>query len=182
MERHNPLKIIHNFFLCAKYPFYKVYTKNTNPKKKDKVTYRTTWYDAIPDGWRKAFGKQLNKDLKQVLKTHKQLKIFHIGDLKEKWGVLEIYPLTDTTSEIEAVLDKYKQLSMCYCINCGNPVRYRTKGWVSYLCEICFMKNVKNSKHSIQEVSKIYEESRLQRKNIPDPALVDFYKLWNIKK
>jgi hypothetical protein len=175
----NLFKIIYNFFFCMKYPFYKVHLHYNN----DKVTYTTTWYDSIPEGWRIAFGKQLSKDLKKVLKKDKALRSFQLGDVKEKWGGLRIYPLTGCSDEVFELLDKYEQLSFCYCQNCGAPVRYRTKGWVSYLCETCFMKYARSKKYnSIEQISETYETCRLQKKDIPDPALVDFYKLWNIKK
>lgn len=171
------LHTIYNFFFCFKYPFYKVYYRTA---KKSRPTYSTTWYDSIPDGWRKAFGKQLTKDLK---KATKGIKGFRIIDVKEKWGTLRIYPAGNVPDEVWDLLRKYEQFSMCYCQNCGDPVRYCTKGWISYLCETCFMQHMKRSSFSsIKEVCESYEKCRLTEKSIPETSEVDFYKLWNIKK
>ena len=63
MRIHNFFAAIYNYFFCLKYPFYKVYNVYT-----DKFSgYARTWYDAISKGWRKAFGKQLSKELKKQL-------------------------------------------------------------------------------------------------------------------
>lgn len=170
------LHTIYNFFFCLKYPFYRVYRRVEGGKP----VYSMTWYDYIPEGWKKAFGKQLTKDLKAVTKG---VKDFKIGDVKEKWGSLRIYPMGSATDEIWDLLHRYEQLSMCYCQKCGDPVRYRTKGWVSYLCETCFMQHMRSSSYStIGEVCKAYEECRLTEKDIPEPIVVNFYKFWDIKK
>ena len=29
------------------------------------------------------------------------------------------------------------------CINCGKPAKYMTRGWISYVCKSCYMKNLK---------------------------------------
>lgn len=184
LERKTLLKRIYNFFFCLKYPFYKMELYSAEKKKK-KTSYSWTWYTSIPDGWQKAFGKQLSKDLKKVLKETKQLKTFKITDIKEKWGVLRIYS-TNCSDEVDAVLDKYEQLSMCYCINCGSPVRYHTEATIAYLCETCFMQYVKRLGRfggvTSKNVSQIYEDARLREKNIPQSSDIDFYEKWGIKK
>ena len=53
--------------------------------------YGYTWYDDIPEGWRKAFGKQLSKELKKKKKKDNQLKTFRFSQIKEKHGSLCIY-------------------------------------------------------------------------------------------
>ena len=170
------LHTIYNFFFCLKYPFYRIYHRVEGGKP----IYSMTWYDYIPGGWKKAFGKQLTKDLKTATKG---VKDFKIGDVKEKWGSLRIYPAGSATDEIWDLIHRYEQLSMCYCQKCGDPVRYRTKGWVSYLCETCFMQHMRNSSYStIGEVCKAYEECRLTEKDIPEPIMINFYKFWDIKK
>ena len=170
------LRTIYNFFFCLKYPFYRVYRRVEGGKP----TYSMTWYDYIPEGWKKAFGKQLTKDLKTATKG---VKDFKIVDVKEKWGILRIYPAGNIPDEVWDLLRRYEQLSMCYCQNCGGSVRYCTRGWVSYLCETCFMQHMRSSSYStIGEVCKAYEECRLTEKDIPEPIVVNFYRFWDIKK
>jgi hypothetical protein len=45
-----------------------------------------TELDAMPDGWRKAFGIQMCKDLKKVLKQYNYLYKYRIMQIKEKYG------------------------------------------------------------------------------------------------
>ena len=129
---HNFFAAIHNYFFCLKYPFYKVYNVYT-----DKFSgYARTWYNAIPKGWRKAFGKQLSKELKKQLIKDGMLYTFRFSQIKEKYGTLRMYNF-GCTEEVDHLLNKYEGLSKRYCIYCGRPAQYITSGYVSYLCEKC---------------------------------------------
>ena len=57
-----------NFFFLLKYPFYKVYNRWTEKF----CGYSSTEYDDIPEGWRKAFGKQLSEDIKRAGKDSRK--------------------------------------------------------------------------------------------------------------
>ena len=61
------IKAMKNYFLCQKYKFLKMYNVYTGKF----CGYRSTWYDFIPSGWKKAFGKDLCKELKKALKKDK---------------------------------------------------------------------------------------------------------------
>lgn len=72
--------------------------------------------------------------------------------------------------ETEKVLRYYENLSLCYCINCGKPVRYITRtNYISYLCEKCFDKSYK--KFYRQRLTNDFEdfkkECRLTKEDIP---------------
>lgn len=90
-------------------------------------------------GWYKTFGSDLLKELRKQLVKDKLLYKFRIRDIKEKWGVLEVYT-NYRTEGIAQILDKYKSLSRKTCIYCGKPATYCTKGWVRYICEDCLNK------------------------------------------
>lgn len=62
--------------------------------------------------------------------------------IKEKWGYLCLYAAG--TKEILDVLDKYEELSKNYCICCGKPTKYKTGGYILYLCEHCFDEYIKS--------------------------------------
>lgn len=127
------------FFKCLRYPFVKVYNR-WNGKF---MGYSSTEDEAIPEGWRRAFGKDLLKDIKQAGKlcrknAHKHLswkKMLQFTEIKEKWGLLCLY--ASATDEIVKVLDKYEYLSQFYCIHCGKPTKYITKGYITYICKDC---------------------------------------------
>lgn len=100
-----------------------------------------TEWDALKGykGWYKTFGDDLLKELRKQLVKDKLLYKFRIRDIKEKWGVLEIYT-NYRTDGVGKILDKYKSLSRKTCIYCGKPATYCTKGWVRHICEDCLNK------------------------------------------
>lgn len=188
---------VKNFFLCLKYPFLKVYNVWTGKF----CGYGFTEYDNLPYGWQQAFGKQLLEDIKSAYKEDKKknrhLKwkdALRFTQIKEKYGELCLY--ADATKRISNVLRKYELLSICYCPNCGKPVRYCTKGWVSYLCEDCFNKYVQEINLSQNEIDKFRELDRLTIEDIPKSTIyengeykeidledkydIDFKKLWDL--
>lgn len=95
-----------------------------------------TELDAMETGWRKAFGIQFCKDLKKQLKKEGRLYSFRITQLKEKWGLLRMYH--NGSNEIDAIVDKYEELSEKVCIRCGKPATKATTGWISYYCDSCY--------------------------------------------
>ena len=100
---------IKNFFRCIRYPFWRL--RSTSGKK---MGYNWSEYDNISDGWKKAFGKQLSKDLRKVLKEENCLHSFYFVDIKEKWGSLRLSGAF-TTDKIDEVIEYYELLSRCYC-------------------------------------------------------------------
>ena len=105
--------------------------------------YEFTEYYFISPGWRKAFGKQLLKDIKKAYKLDKKenpkltwKEALCFEEIKSKYGTLRLYAMA--TPRIMEVLEKYEDLSMYYCEHCGKPSKYATRCWVEYLCEDCF--------------------------------------------
>lgn len=113
-----------------------------------------TEWDALKGykGWYKTFGKDLLKELRKQLVKDGLLYKFRIRDIKEKWGVLEIYT-NYRTEGVGKILDKYTALSRKTCIYCGKPAEYCTKGWVRYICEDCLNK-LNNNKGYTEEYEK----------------------------
>lgn len=102
-----------------------------------------SWYDAIPYGWRKAFGKQMIKEIADALKAEggrKALKEFHITDIKEKWGSLSLYA-SGYNDEVMKIIEKYEYISLRTCIKCGKTAYGVTEGWITPLCKECFNKS-----------------------------------------
>ena len=166
-----------NFFFLLRYPFYKVYNK-WNGKF---CGYAYTELDSVPGGWRKAFGKQMTHDIKRAgeesrRRLNKHLswkKMLCFQQIKEKYGGLRLYAAA--TGEIQEVLDKYEIMSEGYCIDCGKPARYRTRGWIEYYCEDCFVKDClpydyKTKTYgeiSQEKLNALKKECKLNRKDIP---------------
>ena len=203
-----------NFFFLLKYPFYKVYNRWTGKF----CGWDFSEYSCIPEGWRKAFGKQMSEELKKVIKAEKkriwkeqhkivtcrQLLVWE--DIKEKYGSLRLY--ASATDAIDHVLRKYELMSEGYCIRCGKPARYCTKGWITYYCEDCmqweanltYTDNEGKNKYIYDEDFRKegYKELRLTENDVPtmtryvdgDRILIDikseygidFEELWGLKE
>ena len=162
------MRRIRNFFFLMRYPFMKQHNRWTGKFS----GYAFTEYDSIPVGWRKAFGKQLLEDIKKAGKASRKRIGKHLSwrkmltwwDIKEKWGTLRLY--ASATKEIQDVLFKYEALSEGYCINCGKPARYCTKGWVSYLCEDCYDKLMSDNVAD-EAFDEYKKEDRLTKDDLP---------------
>lgn len=198
-------RIIKNYFFCKKYPFWSF--KNCYSKK---IDYSTTWYASIPFGWRKAFGKQLSEEIKKVgkeyLKNNKGKKwddIISFSGIKEKYGELRLD--ASSINQISKVFEKYELMSIGYCISCGKPARYMTKGWIEYYCKDCCLEDYHRwNKDATQQQDEEYlEKCELSKKDIPilhsyhntlggkiikrrinlkKKYNIDFHKLWGLEE
>lgn len=102
-----------------------------------------TELDAMPTGWRKRFGIQMCKELKQAIKKSPDknyMKSFRIVQIKEKFGDLRFY-VNLHSPEVTRVINKYEYISQYVCINCGDDAVKSTLGWISPYCEKCLPKN-----------------------------------------
>lgn len=182
---------VKNFFFFMKYPFWQ--PRNVWSGKK---YWSFTEYEQISPGWRKAFGKQLSKDLRSALKKTKQLRSFYFLQIKQKWGFLCLYS-TATTEEVFDILNYYEKLSIGYCEICGKPARYyKNYGWHTYLCSDCMDKEIKHNKPNCGdgELIKTKKPYRLKKSDIPvyhknengemvkTTYEIDYTELWGLKK
>lgn len=141
--------------------------------------YDFTELDAMPDGWRKAFGLEMCREIKDYLIKHNfPLDQYRIMDIKEKYGTLCWYD-NGHPKGMDEIISKYEDLSMCYCINCGEPVRYVTKGYICFICEQC--KN--NSTLKTERLTEEYIPTRTKFENnelVEIPSDIDFKKAWGL--
>lgn len=96
-----------------------------------------TELDAMPRGWRKAFGIYICKDLKKALLAdggRKALNRFRIEQLKEKYGSMCLY-YHGGNEEVDKVVAKYEYISERTCIECGKTADYVTRGWIEPYCK-----------------------------------------------
>ena len=130
-----------NWILINKYPFLmpKYWNRNTMQYEiDDNYNYTFTELDAMPDGWRKAFGEMMCEEIYNALVECDGLNNYRIGEIKEKFGSLRwcSYP---SYKEVSKVIDKYSVLSENICIICGKPdVPMTNNGWSSPFCKKCF--------------------------------------------
>lgn len=99
-------------------------------------TYDFTLLDQMEDGWRKAFGILMIKDIDKALNGH----MLHTNQIKEKYGRLTWYFSTDKEvyDAVDNVIDAYSYISEHVCIHCGQPDVGYTSGYIIPICKKCF--------------------------------------------
>jgi ribosomal protein L37AE/L43A len=114
-----------------------------------------TELDGLAEGWRKAFGKDICKELKHSLihtflnqdkpstiwgkikayvKGIKLLYSYRILQIKEKFGGLRWYTNVDTEDTMR-IVSQYEDISEHTCIVCGDKATYRSTGWICPYCD-----------------------------------------------
>ena len=119
-----------------------------------------TELDSMPYGWRKRFGIDFCRELKNaIMKSggRHYMKTFRILDIKEKYGTLRCYT-NGETDEVSRVIRKYEYISQYVCINCGEDAVKYTTSWISPYCEKCIPKTNK-----WMWIDPIYGWSNMQR-------------------
>lgn len=146
-----------------------------------------TELDAMPYGWRKAFGIQMCEDIKAQLKKEHCLYKYRIMQIKDKWGGLRWYDL-GSSKEIQKIIAKYESLSFNTCIDCGKPATKISSGWISPYCDDCYdnhnivklekingkwveTKEYRDAINKIQNEMKKEEKERKKKKVIPNIQL-----------
>ena len=102
-----------------------------------------TELEALNDGWKKAFGEDLCKDLRRALWKEGGIKAvfrFRVTQIKEKWGYLHFY-YVGGGEEVQKVISKYEEISSRTCIVCGKPATWRTTSWICPYCDDCIGPN-----------------------------------------
>lgn len=125
-----------NYFFRLKYPDLSFRTWN------GKNVYTSMKYN-MPIGWYKAFGKELCKELNDVIhKSNEGCKDdgkIYLIQVKEKYGELRIYT-SYTNDEMEEVISKYEQLSYNTCCKCGAHADTMSNGYILPFCNECYKK------------------------------------------
>lgn len=124
-----------NYELCMEYPFL-VPTNRWTGKEVADYEYEYTELDAMPQGWRIAFGEQLCAELKEELANANYLENYRITDIKEKYGMLHWYDCGNTENG-HKIIGKYEGMSRRICIHCGKPATKISTGWISPWCDTC---------------------------------------------
>ena len=124
-----------NKALCERYPFL-VPSNRWTGKVVEGFDYSYTELDAMPDGWRKAFGEAMCEEIMNELKESNALEGYRITQIKEKYGSLRWYS-NYFTDGLRKIIGKYETLSRHTCIDCGAPATVVTTWWISPYCDGC---------------------------------------------
>jgi len=99
-----------------------------------------SWEDSIPEGWHKAFGREMVDELNRILEKYNYTNQYTITQIKEKYGMLRWYDCgipKKAAKEYDKWLKKYENLSMVTCVYCGELATHMTKGWILPVCDGC---------------------------------------------
>lgn len=129
-----------NMRLIDKFPFLLPRNRWTDKIPED-YDFSYTELDAMPDGWRIAFGKQMCQEIKDDLIRIGYLDKYRISQIKEKYGILHWYDFGCSEKMLHEIIPKYEELSKRTCIRCGKPAVWVTTGWVSPYCDDCAPKD-----------------------------------------
>lgn len=129
---------MNNKELIEKYPWLQIRNVWTR-ELVEPENYEFTWLDDLPDGWRKAFGLKMAKELDKILRKANYQNQYQITQIKEKYGVLCWYDNgvpAGASKEYDKWLAKYEELSKHTCLVCGKPgeIDY-TQYWLIPLCD-----------------------------------------------
>ena len=121
--------------LCDKYRYLiprNAFTANISS------SYRYTYtVGSYLNGWYRLF-LLFCKNALPYLKENNIDKDFFFYDVKEKYGMLEMYVTHLTNDEtIGDLISAYRRMSKFVCHNCGEVADYISMGWISPWCEEC---------------------------------------------
>lgn len=120
-------------------------------KSQFKGIVRETASIEIMVGWHELIREMLT-EINQCSPTDKNIEIVQI---KQKFAELRVYTHKKVSSEIDAIMEKYKALALCRCEFCGETGKEIPIGSCIYVaCEECAAKN----KQELQEFSSEYSD------------------------
>ena len=96
--------------LIGQYPFLRPW--GTCP-----ASFESTELDAMPAGWRIAFGEELCKEIMEELTRNNCVDSYRIVQIKEKHGALRWYAQGGTERIHREIVPKYEKLSKRICIS-----------------------------------------------------------------
>ena len=134
----------------AKYPFLRFKDNSCCPWQSTEEV-ENCWMFDLPVGWQIGFGEQMCDELMAAL--GKYADDFIIIQLKEKFNEIRLYwgwadkkyirkdseEMNQVYEDIEAVINKYAEISYNTCVVCGKPATEYTKGgWLQGYCSDCY--------------------------------------------
>ncbi len=92
--------------------------------------------DELPKGWRKAFGMEICREIRNALKSVNALGEYTVLQTKEKFGALCWYD-SGAPDEVSKIVEKYTEISKRVCVFCGKRATRITTDWICPFCDEC---------------------------------------------
>lgn len=109
-------------------------------------------------GWYPLIRPILNY-IKEYNHSRTEAEHIQVFQVKEKWGLLNIY-VDGATGELNEMVRQAEKMSGTICEKCGNPgSRQIIKGWYLTLCESCRVKEEKRLSLLLSKRNENYEDS-----------------------
>lgn len=131
--------------LIEKYPWLLPHDMWTGEVIKD-FDYTWTELDAMPNGWRIAFGDLICEDIQAELEKFDFVDKYRIIEIKSKYGSLRWYDEgVPVGCKVNDIIEDYSHLSEYICEFCGELDVPSTDGWITPVCVECIKKmNIRN--------------------------------------
>ncbi len=125
--------------LMKEYPFL-IPRKRETGEILDGDNYSYTILDPMPKGWKKAFGEDICREIKQFLIEEELLEGYWAIQIKEKFGSLRWYDNDCMRHDkLKQIKRKYVERSEHTCVMCGAEGTMRDNlRWVSPFCDECY--------------------------------------------
>lgn len=119
--------------------------------KKWKWLEETECISGCDDGWADILDEMCSKIAHLLSSLGLTFDVFKIGQYKEKFGELRVYPELWLSEEREdhneifknicAIVDEAENKSKSICEVCGATGKMRPRGWAKTLCDKCYKKD-----------------------------------------
>lgn len=155
MESYSNNSVTLNKSLIKKYPWLYPRYKWSGEKVKD-YDYSFTELDAMPNGWREAFGELLCEEIQEELEKYNFVDEYSIAQIKEKFGGLRWYDNgVPSGCKVHEIIENYSILSEYICEYCGELDVPSTDGWITSICKNCIKKmSIKDPDGYWEQISK----------------------------
>lgn len=164
-----------NKSLIKKYPWLIPRSRRTG-KVVNNYDYTWTELDAMPKGWREAFGELLCEEIQEELEKYNFVNEYSIVQIKEKFGSLRWYDNgIPSGCRVHEIIENYSACSEYICIRCGELDVPCTDGWIMPVCKNCI------KKMSIEDPEAYWEQ--ISKEQFPHTLpLTRGYRLWSKDK
>lgn len=155
MENYSNNCVMLNKSLIKKYPWLYPHYEWSGEKVKD-YDYTWTELDAMPNGWREAFGELLCEEIQEELEKYNFVNEYSIVQIKSKFGGLRWYDNGyPSGSRLHEIIENYSACSEYICIYCGELDVPCTEAWIVPVCKNCIKKmNINDSDAYWEKISK----------------------------